>query len=416
MQEVSEPALSGTSGLIPGSEAAQEGTAPTRLLTGSFVLVCLANFAHTSSMQILLATMPLYVLELGGRETDVGLLFGLLAISALASRPLAGWAVEARGRKLVMLSGPAIFGTASLAYALITSVPTMLLVRAYHGLGIGSYNTSSSVYVGDHVPPARRGEAMGYFGMSQSLSQALGPAIGLFLLEFLGHRGLFLVSAGLSATALALTLLLKDHYRPPPTHGLQLSMFFTAKAMRPTILVLGLSFATGSVMSFVPLYGRMEGISNPGFFFTIYAVAMLICRPVSGALSDRMGRLAVVTPGMLLIASGLWLMAYSGQWWSLAAAAVLLGVGGGTVYPALLALILDLTTPGERGAAMSTFGIGMDVGIAVGSILLGIIVEQAGFPAGFLAAGAMPVVMLSGYAVAARLRPVTSTRGTAGDR
>jgi MFS family permease len=80
-----------------------------RLFTRNFVLVCVASLGHQTSFQLLLATMPLYVLQMGGRETEVGMLMGIVAAAALAVRPASGWAVETLGRKKTMLVGPATF-------------------------------------------------------------------------------------------------------------------------------------------------------------------------------------------------------------------------------------------------------------------------------------------------------------------
>ncbi len=248
---------------------------------------------------------------------------------------------------------------------------------------------------------------MGYFGMFQNLAQALGPAIGLAIYGAAGFAWLCAASAGLALLALLLALTLNDGFVPQPKARLAWSSFFTAKAMRPTLLVMGMAFATGSIMSFVPLYGASQGISNPGFFFTLYAAAMFVCRPLSGTLSDRLGRMPVVVPGMFIITSGLLLLAAVPGWWPLLASAGLLGVGLGTVFPALLALMLDLTGPAERGAAMSTFGIGMDIGIGLGSILLGVIIEASGFGVAFTVAGLVPVVFLALYATSTRLWPPT---------
>jgi MFS family permease len=147
----------------------------------------------------------------------------------------------------------------------------------------------------------------------------------------------------------------------------------------------------------VPLYGRAEGVSNPGFFFTIYALVMLLSRPVSGRLSDRVGRIAVAGPGMVFIGAGLGLLAFSGQWWSLALSAVILGVGLGAAMPALMALMIDLVEPAERGGAMSTFGIGMDVGIGIGSVVQGMVAEAYGFEAAFGLTAVLTLLSVAAY-------------------
>ena len=368
-----------------------------RLFTRNFILVCVASLGHQTSWQLLLATMPLYVLQMGGHETEIGMVMGIVAMAALAVRPASGWAVENLGRKRTMLVGPAAFAAASAAYAFAGSIPALLAFRTLHGLGIGTFNTGAPTLVSDQSPIARRGEAMGYFGMSQTLSQALGPAMGLFILGAWGFQWLFAISAGLALISLVLCLPVKDHYVPGPPRRLAWNMFISVKALGPLILVFGMSFATGSVMSFVPLYGRSEGVENPGFFFTIYAALMLLSRPLSGRLSDRLGRIAVAGPGMAIISAGLGLLTYSGQWWSLCLSAGILGVGVGAVMPTLMALMIDVVAPTERGGAMSTYGIGMDIGIGLGSVTQGIVVEGFGFGAAFGLAAAVPLLAVVLY-------------------
>jgi MFS family permease len=182
-------------------------------------------------------------------------------------------------------------------------------------------------------------------------------------------------------------------------------MFVSVKAAKPLILVLGMAFATGSIISFVPLYGRSQGVSNPGFFFTIYALVMLLSRPVSGRLSDRIGRIEVAVPGMVLISTGLGLLAFSGQWWSLCLSAATLGIGVGAAMPALMALMIDMVGPNERGGAMSTYGIGMDVGIGIGSVVQGMVVEFYGFGAAFGLTAVLTLVAVPAYWVAKRTHP-----------
>jgi MFS family permease len=322
---------------------------------------------------------------------------GIVAAAALAVRPASGWAVETLGRKKTMLAGPVAFATASVAYAFAGSIPALLAFRTLHGLGIGTFNTGAPTLVSDQAPITRRGEALGYFGMSQTLSQAIGPAIGLLILEAWGFIWLFYISAGLALVSLAFCLPVKDHYVPGPSRRLAWNMFVSVKAFKPLILVLGMAFATGSIISFVPLYGRSQGVSNPGFFFTVYAVVMLLSRPVSGRLSDQIGRIGVAGPGMVVISAGLGLLAYSGQWWSLVSSAVILGVGVGAVMPALMAQMIDIVEPAERCGAMSTYGIGMDVGIGVGSLVQGAVVETYGFGAAFGLAAALPLAALAVY-------------------
>ena len=376
-----------------------------RLLTRNFVLVCLASLTHNTSFHVLLAALPLYVLQMGGHETEVGMLMAIAAGAALLMRPFSGWAVGAMGRKKTMLLGTAAFAIASTAYAFAGSLFTLLAFRILHGLGIGTFSTGAPTLIGDQTPATRRGEAMGYFGVSMTLAQAIGPGIGLFVAERWGFDYLFGLSAGLALTALAFSALVKDHYRPQPRMRPTWNMFINFKALRPLLLVFGMAFATGSIVSFVPLYGRAEGVNNPGFFFTVYAAIIMVSRPLSGRLSDRRGRIAVTIPAIFLISAGLGLLAFSGQWWSLLVSALILGIGIGTAYPALMALMIDMVPPEERGGAMSTYGIGLDVGMCLGSVVQGMAVEFWGFGTAFGLSAALPLFTMAVYWATGRLSP-----------
>ncbi len=161
---------------------------PDKLFTRDFLLLCLSTFLFSGSMFLLFAVLPLFVVEeLGGTESQVGLIMGTFAAAALLSRPGSGWLVEALSRKAGLSLGALIYVLAPLLYIQAQSVSVMLGLRFFHGIGIAAYTTASSVLVADLSPPARRGEAMGYYGMALNLSMAIGPALGAALT---GHLGL----------------------------------------------------------------------------------------------------------------------------------------------------------------------------------------------------------------------------------
>ncbi len=65
------------------------------------------------------------------------------------------------------------------------------------------------------------------------------------------------------------------------------------------------------------------------------------------------------------------------------------GVGAGTFQPAMMAHLVDHTEPSERGRALSTFTLGNDLGLSVGALMLGVLVDQAGYRPAFVVAAAI---------------------------
>ena len=389
------------------------------LLTKNFVLACLITLASFSSFYFLLATLPVYVIgEAGGTEAQVGLIIGVFSGTTVLLRPLIGWGADAWGRRLFIIAGNAIMALAGGLYALTRTVPLLLGLRVFHGVGWAAFGTSTSALVADVVPRHRRGEAMGYYGMFSNLAMAVGPALGIALMTGYSFNALFAASAAMGVVALGLSLFLSEPSkgrhpasgavaRPPSqepapsaTRGV-----IEVTALFPG-LVLALTSATyGSIVSFLPLFAFSERITdNPGVFFTVYAVVLIVARGFTGQISDRYGRPAVIAPGLLLAAVALWVLAAADTLALLLVVAVLYGLAFAAVQPAIMAMVVDRAAPERRGAAMGTFSAAMDLGIGVGSIVWGIVAQAAGYHAMYLASGGVALVALAVFLVGVRRR------------
>ena len=120
-------------------DAVTIGGAENRLFTSDFAFTTLANFANAFGMQMLVATLPVYVIRLGGSQADAGLVSGAVAFTALLFRPFVGWLTDAWRRLPLVRIGASCYGLASVIYLLAGSIPPLLLGRFVHGVGASSY-------------------------------------------------------------------------------------------------------------------------------------------------------------------------------------------------------------------------------------------------------------------------------------
>ncbi|MBI3003585.1 MAG: MFS transporter, partial [candidate division NC10 bacterium] len=275
-----------------------------RLLTGPFVLTCVATFFFFLSFYLLLPTLPLYAQEYGMGESEIGLIIGAFAFSALLVRPYVGRAIDRHGRRGVLLLGTAVFLFSSLAYHFTRTVGSLLALRLLHGAGMGLFTTAASAVTTDLAPPERRGEAMGYFGMAANLAMAGGPAVGMWLIGDGAFGGLFLTAGSVAAAAVLLATAVPETF-PAGAAPAVPGPLFSRAALLPSGAMLSLCITYGAVVSFLPLLGRQVGMGNPGLFFTVYAAFLVLTRPQAGLLSDRVGRAAVILPGMALVAAAM---------------------------------------------------------------------------------------------------------------
>ena len=161
----------------------------------------------------------------------------------------------------------------------------------------------------------------------------------------------------------------------------------------------------GTVISFLPLLAVERNIQNFEVFFTAFALALIVVRAGAGELSDRFGRPAVIVPGLALTIAAMGLLSVADTLPMLLLVAVIYGLGFGAVSPVLQAFTVDRAGLGDRGAAMATYSAAFDLGIGVGSVALGYILQVSTFGAMYLTAAGCAAVGLAGFLLVSRRQP-----------
>lgn len=363
--------------------------ASPRLATRQFLLLWSSAFAFFFSFYLLLPTLPLYARTLGIPESRIGLIVGLFAFASMAVRPWTGWAADRYGRLPLLVAGALLFVASSLLYGGSRTAGALLLVRLVHGAGMGLYPTAATAVVADIAPTERRGEAMGFYGASGNVALALGPALGVWVAERHGFPALFISSALAATLALGLAFPLGETVPERRKVPLRLATVLSRAALFPSLILLCLMATYGVQVAFLPLYVRSLEAGNPGVFFLVFAVVVAAVRGHAGRLSDRLGRAPVTAAGMLLAGLAMVTLARSPELVSLILAGGLYGLGLGAAQPSLMAWAVDHAPAPERGKALGTFFTAFELGIGAGAIGFGVLLERAGFPLTFLAAGTL---------------------------
>ncbi len=367
-----------------------------RLWTGPYVLALLSALLFFSAFYLPLAALPKYLKDqLGSGTGQIGLVLGLFAVTAITPRPFIGRMVNGGVTLAPMLISAAIFTLANVFYAGATSILLLVAVRLFHGFGMAGYTTAAPSLVATITPPARRAEAMAYWGVANTVALAACPALGLFLAERWNYPTCFWIAAAVGAAGILVTALLRPRNRPaarptPPPPGALLEGRVLLPALACFVMMLGY----GVVITFVIILADERQIAGSGFFFTIYAAGLLIARSIAGRLADRHGRWIVAVPGVACLASALIVAALAHGLPVLALAAALAGAGFGAAQPALLALTVDLVPPDRRGSAVATYYVAHESGIATGSIALGWVAQAVTTGGMFALTGAALLVAI----------------------
>jgi MFS family permease len=359
------------------SEAAERASSARPWLK-DFVLTWLSRFGIFLAHHVTRPLIPLYLITYGASSTVIGAVMAVFTVTATLTRIPIGLSIDRIGRKPFLLYGIAVFAAGKLGYLWAPSIPLMLPFRVLHGLGWSACTTAVSTLSADIVPQARRGDMMGYAAMASSVAAALGPVLGFALFQRFHYSGIFLAAVALLVVSFIFSLPVAEPSRPTFAKNKSdhwLDHLIVKEALNPAVGVAFLSFGHGGILTFLPIHALKIGLTNPGIWFAVYAACILLSRPIAGPISDRVSRQAVVIPGLILNLVGIVLLAISTSSNWLMAAAIVGGFGTGAAQPALTTLAVDQSAPERRGHSLAQFQFCYDLGIGVGSLTLGALLD-----------------------------------------
>ncbi|WP_237167729.1 MFS transporter [Paenibacillus yonginensis] len=342
------------------------------------------------SLQMLLSPFPAYVKDrFHPGDFTVSLVTSLFALSAIGTRLAIVPVLRKVHRNIVLFIGLIIAALATILYGFAGSIGSVLALRVLFGIGFGMASTVMPTLVSQIIPKNRLGEGIGYFGLSTSMAMSFGPMIGLSVMDNFGFKPL--TGIGTLSVVLIVPLLLLSRSVPPqpvrsqthpaghPGENGKAPRYINRKIVLPALLNMLLSLTYGSLLGFLALYGKEIHLGQIGLFFLFNAITVLIIRPVSGRLFDSKGPVAVLIPAGVAVFGSLLLLSYVHGLPLLVVSALLYGLGFGAIQPATQAWMLRESPSTSHGAVNSLFYNSIDLGVAAGSMLLGIVASHSGY-------------------------------------
>lgn len=335
----------------------------------------------------LIPVLPIFIETSAKAEHHtIGIVLAIYTIAALIVRPFTGNAIDKYGRKKIFIYSFLVFSILFAFYGYATSVQLMLILRFLHGLAWGVLTTTFAALIVDILPFAKRGEGIGYFGMSMTLAMSLGPIIGVYIEEHWDFITMFFIAAILCIIGFVLILFVK--YPPfENVHSGKRSFdnLFEKTSFPISINMLVIMLSYGGIISFISIYGKEIGIENSGLFFIVYAVALGFVRIISGKIFDKKGPKTISIIGIISLIIGFPILALLPNSYGFLFAAFLLGCGLGVIFPIFQAMVNNLATPERRGLANSTLFTAVDLGIGGGMVLMGFLSDAITISNSFLA-------------------------------
>jgi MFS family permease len=379
----------GGSGSVGADADAGRGKGPAlqSLWTRSFIIIWVVNFLHSVCFLLLMIVMSKVATDRFDVSPAVaGLSASIFVIGAFVTRPSLGKHIHRIGQNRVLYIGSIVNVALTLAYFAVNSVELLLLIRFLHGAAHGTAALAVGTIVAGAVPRERYGEGIGYFTLGQTLSTAIGPAVGLLLIRHGGFDPIIITCSVAAFIALILLPFLGvgdlelTAEQAAETEGFKLSNYVEPKAVPISLALMVLFLCYSSVSSFLALYSEAIDLTTAaGLFFLVYAAVIFVTRPFVGRRFDEKGENSVVYTAILVFAVGLVLLAVTNHGSVLLLAAAVMGLGFGAIQACGRALVAKVTPLHRMGQATSTFYIFGDTGLGLGPLLCGLLIPLTGY-------------------------------------
>lgn len=366
--------------------------------------------------------LPLFALYLGAGPEAIGFAVGVSTVTGIFFKLPSGALSDIIGRKRTMLIGLVVFAVMPFTYLFVRDYQLLIVIRFIHGLATAVYGPVSMAVVAD-VAGLRKGELLSWFSSVTIIGNLLAAPLGGFILHrtagaagplLADFQAAYLLSGLAGLVSLILFFgVLRDGRAVEKHNGLK-DAFRRFKAGirevmsdRRVVVTSGMeglqNMTVGALEAFLPIYAVKVAVLNEfqaGLLWGIQVVVTIFSKPVMGRISDRYGRKPLIAAGLILCALSFGAIPLLKNFYLLAAAAMVFGLGESFVTSSSAALIADICRERHFGTAMGTFGTIFDIGHAAGPILAGILLAGHSFTFSFgVMAGilllAAPVFMLT---------------------
>ena len=344
--------------------------------------------------------------ELSASPAQAGFAAGIYIIGTLIARLYIGKKLELIGRKQMLRFGAIIYLITTIAYLISTNIIILDTVRFLNGFAYGTISTAANAIVTAYIPKSRNGEGINYYGLSTSLAAAIGPFIGILLLPIVGFKSVIILAIVLSVLVTVACYLfpvqnieLTDDHKKL-LNSWSLNTFIEYKVLFISIVAFLIGLSYSSVLGFLSIYADNLGLSTAGaFFFVVYALIITFTRPFAGQIFDAKGENAVMYPSFIFLAIGLLTLSYTTTSFMLLLSGALIGLGYGTFMSNGQAVCLKLVEPSKVSIALSTYFIGLDLGLGFGPYALGTVHSFLSYSGIYILCAALTVAVAILYAI-----------------
>ena len=375
-----------------------------RLWSPAFTNYGISSGILYMTQYVLVAALPIVITsELSGSDLDAGLAMTYFQIGTILCRIFAGRLIDGFNKRIVLLISTALFFIIMGLFNFTTSLEAVFVLHGLHGVVFALGTTVMATLAVLVLPPNRKGEGVNMFAIFSNIAMVLGPAIGLYALSSYGSMALYIFLTVMTGLAMVLSNIIplsKELTLPKQSKykGWHIFQFIENKSLPWALMGLFIGFTYSGVLVFIPIELNSMGAGIWGSaFFAIFALMIIISRPIVGKIYARYGSKIIIYTGLGLFILGLFGLGLAITPLAILFTAPLLGLGYGAAQPAFQALAIQSAPIERAGVSTATYFLALDISVGAGSVILAVLASAWGYQYLYMFTALVMVIALALY-------------------
>lgn len=370
-----------------------------------FILLFITNLLVLAAFYASIPIIPIYFQEIGITGSKVGIVLTAMSVATILFRPIAGYLLDNFNRYRVYLLFLALFCLSFPAFIAFPIFGALIVVRLYMGAVYSVCGSATMTLAGDVLPPSKITAGISRFAFTVSIGMAVGPYVGLQVQNNMSSQASFLTIFGITVVALICVSCCRIHYPKVKRKKFSIRDSIYGPALPFMFNMMFLMIPYGAVIAYSSIFAQEKGLTAylPYFYITL-VVGMLVSKLSTQKMIDAGKHRVLVYISLVILVLTMVSYLFMTTGIHLLLAGFFFGLGYGILQPLFQSFVTGSTPAPKRGVANATYMLSYDIGIGIGSLLMGCLQETIGLPVGFaltaiayVIGGIIYIVYVDGY-------------------
>lgn len=357
---------------------------PKKIWNKNFILLFITNLLVLAAFYASIPIIPIYCQEIGITGSKVGIVLTAMSVATILFRPVAGYLLDNFNRYIVYIIFLALFCLSFPSFLIFPMFGALIVIRLYMGAVYSVCGSATMTLAGDVLPPAKITEGISRFAFTVSIGMALGPYVGIQVQNHMSSKASFLTVFAIAVLALICVSCCKLSYPKVKRKKFALKDSIYKPALPFMFNMMFLMIPYGAVIAYSSILAQEKGLMSIIPYFYISLVLGMLLSKLSTQKWIDAGKyriLVFISLILLILTMASYLFLSTGT--HLLLAGFFFGMGYGILQPLFQSFVTGTTPAPERGVANATYMLSYDIGIGIGSLLMGFMQESLGLTKGY---------------------------------